>query len=113
MGYEILTLPFFFCLDFGGEEFVVSHPFAKKPAKGWGTQFGWTVWEPGPPAIPFNSCHSRCYPKFQTHARQRWIEARQRDLLPTNHFELPAESHATDEPHNQRNHNNCSYQTQT
>jgi hypothetical protein len=34
-------------------------------------------------------------------------------LLPTNYFELPAESRATDEPHNQHNHNNCSYQTQT
>jgi hypothetical protein len=63
--------------------------------------------------IPFNSCRSRCYPKFQTHTRQRWIEARQRNLLPTNYFELLAESHATDEPHNQHNHNNCSYQTQT
>jgi hypothetical protein len=26
---------------------------------------------------------------------------------------LPAESNATDEPHNQHDHNNCSYQTQT
>jgi hypothetical protein len=25
--------------------------------------------------IPYNSCRSRCYPKFQVHARQRWIEA--------------------------------------
>ena len=63
--------------------------------------------------IPYNSCRSRCYPKFHAHARQRWIEAWRRDLLPTNYFELPAESHATDEPHNQHNHNNCSYQTQT
>ena len=38
---------------------------------------------------------------------------RQRDLLPTNYFELQAESHATDEPYNQHNHNNYSYQTQT
>jgi hypothetical protein len=50
MGYEILTLLFFFRLDFGGEEFVVSHPFAKKPAKGWGTQFGRGVWGSGQPA---------------------------------------------------------------
>jgi hypothetical protein len=26
---------------------------------------------------------------------------------------LPAESHATDEPHNQHNHNDSSYHTQT
>jgi len=63
--------------------------------------------------IPYNSCRSRCYPRFQTYARQRWIEARQRDLLPANYFELPAKSHATDEPHNQHDHNNCSYHTQT
>jgi hypothetical protein len=63
--------------------------------------------------ISYNSCRSRCCPKFQAHARLRWIEARKRDLLPTNYFALPAESHATDEPHNQHNHNNCSYQTQT
>ena len=63
--------------------------------------------------IPYNSCLSRCYPKFQAHARLRWIEARKRDLLPTNYFALSAESHATDEPHNQHNHNNCSYQTHT
>jgi|ERR1035441_7234121 hypothetical protein len=63
--------------------------------------------------VPYNSCRSRRYPKFQAHARQRWIEAWRRDLLPTNYFELPAESRATDEPHNQHNHNNCSYQTQT
>jgi hypothetical protein len=63
--------------------------------------------------ISYNSCRSRCCPKFQAHARLRWIEARKRDLLPTNYFALPAESHATDEPHNQHNHNYCSYQTQT
>ena len=42
---------------------------------------------------------------------RRWIEARQRDLLPSSYFKLPAESHATDEPYNQHNHNDCSYQT--
>jgi hypothetical protein len=62
---------------------------------------------------PYNSCRSRCYPKFRAHARLRWIEAQQRNLLPANYFELPAESHTTDEPHNHHNHNNCSYHTQT
>ena len=27
---------------------------------------------------PYNLCRSHCYPEFQAHARQRWIEARQR-----------------------------------
>src|ERR1035441_2549294 len=108
VGYENLTQPSIFHLNFCGEGFVVSHPFVKKAGERMGTQFGWTVWGPVPPVIPFNSCRSRCYPKFQAHTRLRWIKARQRDLLPTNYFELPAESHATDEPHNQHNHNNCS-----
>jgi hypothetical protein len=36
----------------------------------------------------YNSCRSRCCPKCQAHARQRWIEARQRELLPTNYFHV-------------------------
>ena len=38
--------------------------------------------------ISYNSCRSRCCPKCQTQARQRWIEARQRDLLPTSYFHV-------------------------
>jgi hypothetical protein len=36
----------------------------------------------------YNSCRSRCCPKCQAQARQRWIEARQRELLPTNYFHV-------------------------
>jgi len=38
--------------------------------------------------ISYNSCRSRCCPKCQAQARQRWIEARQRDLLPTGYFHV-------------------------
>ena len=38
--------------------------------------------------ISYNSCRSRCCPKCQAQARQRWIEARQRELLDTNYFHV-------------------------
>jgi len=34
-------------------------------------------------AISFNSCRNRHCPKCQAHARDRWLEARRRELLPT------------------------------
>jgi hypothetical protein len=37
----------------------------------------------GHQAISYNSCRNRHCPRCQTHARDRWIEARSRDLLPT------------------------------
>src|SRR5246500_3560799 len=44
-------------------------------------------------AISFNSCRNRHCPKCQTAARERWIAARQRELLPTRYvhvvFTLP------------------------
>jgi hypothetical protein len=36
-------------------------------------------------AISYNSCRNRHCPRCQTQARDRWIEARQRDLLPTSY----------------------------
>jgi len=36
----------------------------------------------------YNSCRSRCCPKCQAQARQRWVEAQQRDLLTTNYFHV-------------------------
>jgi Transposase zinc-binding domain len=43
--------------------------------------------------ISFNSCRNRHCPKCQANARDRWLEARQRDLLPTRYvhvvFTLP------------------------
>jgi hypothetical protein len=36
----------------------------------------------GHQAISYNSCRNRHCPRCQTHARDRWIEARSRDLLP-------------------------------
>jgi hypothetical protein len=36
----------------------------------------------------YNSCRSRCCPKCQAQARQRWLEAQQRDLLNTNYFHV-------------------------
>ena len=46
-------------------------------------------------AISYNSCRNRHCPKCQTSARERWIAARQRELLPTCYvhvvFTLPRE----------------------
>src|SRR5437870_2672400 len=46
-------------------------------------------------AISYNSCRNRHCPKCQTAARERWIAARQRELLPTRYvhvvFTLPRE----------------------
>jgi hypothetical protein len=46
-------------------------------------------------AISYNSCRNRHCPKCQTSARERWIAARQRELLPTRYvhvvFTLPRE----------------------
>ena len=36
--------------------------------------------------ISFNSCRNRHCPKCQARARERWIEARQQELLPTGYF---------------------------
>jgi hypothetical protein len=38
--------------------------------------------------ISYNSCRSRCCPKCQAQARQRWVEAQLRDLLNTNYFHV-------------------------
>src|ERR1700704_6102288 len=49
----------------------------------------------GHEAISFNSCRNRHCPKCQANARDRWLEARQRELLPTRYvhvvFTLPHE----------------------
>ncbi len=46
-------------------------------------------------AISYNSCRNRHCPKCQTSARERWIAARRRELLPTRYvhvvFTLPRE----------------------
>jgi len=46
-------------------------------------------------AISFNSCRNRDCPKCQGNARNRWLEARNRELLPTRYvhvvFTLPHE----------------------
>ena len=46
-------------------------------------------------AISYNSCRNRHCPKCQTNARDRWLEARCRDLLPVPYvhvvFTLPHE----------------------
>jgi hypothetical protein len=39
-------------------------------------------------AISFNSCRNRHCPKCQTAARDRWIAARQKELLPTRYFHV-------------------------
>lgn len=47
----------------------------------------------GHEAISFNSCRNRHCPKCQAHARDRWLEARGKELLPTHYvhvvFTLP------------------------
>jgi Transposase zinc-binding domain len=46
-------------------------------------------------AISYNSCRNRHCPKCQSNARDRWLEARSRELLPTRYvhvvFTLPAQ----------------------
>jgi len=42
----------------------------------------------GHQAISYNSCRNRNCPKCQTQARQRWLAARERELLPTNYFHI-------------------------
>src|ERR1700720_2098892 len=47
------------------------------------------------PAISYNSCRDRHCPKCQANARDRWLEARRKELLPTRYvhvvFTLPHE----------------------
>ena len=40
----------------------------------------------GHSALSYNSCRNRHCPKCQTQARERWLAARQRELLPTGYF---------------------------
>lgn len=42
----------------------------------------------GHQAISYNSCRKRHCPKCQTRARERWISARQRELLPASYFHV-------------------------
>jgi len=39
-------------------------------------------------AISYNSCRNRHCPKCQAHARQRWLVARERELLDTSYFHV-------------------------
>ena len=39
-------------------------------------------------AISYNSCRNRHCPKCQARARERWLAARQRELLPTRYFHV-------------------------
>jgi hypothetical protein len=42
----------------------------------------------GHQAISYNSCRNRHCPKCQTNAREKWLCARQRELLPVCYFHL-------------------------
>jgi hypothetical protein len=44
--------------------------------------------ECGQKAISYNSCRNRHCPKCQAQARQRWLAAREREVLPTNYFHV-------------------------
>ena len=39
-------------------------------------------------AISYNSCRNRHCPKCQTNAREKWLAARQRELLPVDYYHL-------------------------
>ena len=41
-----------------------------------------------PPAISYNSCRNRHCPKCQAKARERWLAAREQELLPTGYFHV-------------------------
>src|SRR5579864_31902 len=40
------------------------------------------------PAISYNSCRNRHCPKCQANARDRWLEARRQELLPTRYVHV-------------------------
>src|SRR6476619_1874717 len=42
----------------------------------------------GHQAISYNSCRNRHCPKCQTQARQRWLAAREQEVLPTDYFHI-------------------------
>jgi hypothetical protein len=42
----------------------------------------------GQKAISYNSCRNRNCPKCQAQARQRWLAAREREVLPTSYFHV-------------------------
>src|SRR5207247_10475167 len=42
----------------------------------------------GHQAISYNSCRNRHCPKCQTQARERWLAARERELLTTSYFHV-------------------------
>ncbi len=42
----------------------------------------------GHQAISYNSCRNRHCPKCQTHARDKWLAARQQELLPVDYYHL-------------------------
>src|ERR1700719_1009174 len=42
----------------------------------------------GHQAISYNSCRNRHCPKCQTNAREKWLRARQQELLPVGYFHL-------------------------
>jgi hypothetical protein len=42
----------------------------------------------GHQAISYNSCRNRHCPKCQTQARQRWLAAREQEVLPTAYFHI-------------------------
>jgi predicted RNA-binding Zn-ribbon protein involved in translation (DUF1610 family) len=42
----------------------------------------------GQQAISYNSCRNRHCPKCQAQARQRWLAAREREVLPTHYFHV-------------------------
>ena len=47
-----------------------------------------TCSECGQQAISYNSCRNRHCPKCQAQARQRWLAAREQEVLPTNYFHV-------------------------
>jgi hypothetical protein len=42
----------------------------------------------GHQTISYNSCRNRHCPKCQTQARQRWLAAREQEVLPTAYFHV-------------------------
>jgi hypothetical protein len=42
----------------------------------------------GHQAISYNSCRNRHCPKCQTNARDKWLAARQQELLPVDYYHL-------------------------
>ena len=81
-----------------GEAYLAAHPLSRGQAKAWRAIVGCRTdamgghldqcGNCGATRYVFHSCRNRHCPKCQTRAKEQWIAARHRDLLPVPYFHL-------------------------